>query len=580
MANKRVRTNPRYLEFTALAGGQSYTVNGDGVVIDETLAPTLVAAGTALGVGTVVTDSPAAVTPPDSPLTPEQLATVAATLSATLAPLIAAAIEAGLPAAVEEYLAFGERIALLIQQGEDEQAAALAASIGLYGSASNFRDDFADLTAWVQPATPGLTVSGGKAFSGGTGNARGANHAWEIPMGTEARAVFIVNVPSTATDVLAVVGVSDDAIGAIPASGAANARGISIAHTNWIRKWDQGTITSFTPTTTFTPGVPVVVVVTVDDAFLSVVARQAGNDLEYRTQWPRAGYSINNLFMFISDARTTAGISIGPVVARKAIVTPTVRTGVEGITRTTHWSGTGTSSGSGEAFKIQLPPSYNSTVASPVMFHFHGASGSEHNITDNANTRTVGDAFLAAGYIVVSACHNSWKNSWGNQLSLDAYVAAYETLKANYAIGPVVLVGESMGGIESLLTLAQDNIPGVVAWLGLVPSYDLAYQFTMPAWESTIRANYGIALDGSDFAEKTAGHNPAVMNPRQFRKVPMWMLVGTGDTQVPEDPNGRQLALDVAGVAPVTKIEGSGGHGISYAAHTAAMVAFANSHIA
>lgn len=82
MANKRVRTNPSYLEFTATSGGQSYTVTGRGVVVNETLVAALVAAGVAVGVGTAVEDSPLPVTPPTSPLTPEQLATVAETLSA------------------------------------------------------------------------------------------------------------------------------------------------------------------------------------------------------------------------------------------------------------------------------------------------------------------------------------------------------------------------------------------------------------------------------------------------------------------------------------------------------------------
>lgn len=74
MANKRVRTTPRYLSFVATAGGQNYTVTGDGVVVDETLVAGIVAVGNSIGVATVVTDSAAPVTPPDSPFTDEQYA--------------------------------------------------------------------------------------------------------------------------------------------------------------------------------------------------------------------------------------------------------------------------------------------------------------------------------------------------------------------------------------------------------------------------------------------------------------------------------------------------------------------------
>lgn len=65
MANKRIRTTPSYLEYAATTGGQTYTVTGTGVVVDEGLVTAIVAAGTTLGVSTIVTDSTAPTTPPD-----------------------------------------------------------------------------------------------------------------------------------------------------------------------------------------------------------------------------------------------------------------------------------------------------------------------------------------------------------------------------------------------------------------------------------------------------------------------------------------------------------------------------------
>jgi hypothetical protein len=87
---------------------------------------------------------------------------------------------------------------------------------------------------------------------------------------------------------------------------------------------------------------------------------------------------------------------------------------------------------------------------------------------------------------------------------------------------PIVIVtyGNSMGGLESLLTLAERRIPCILASLVTVPVTNLAASHADAVSTTTIRTAYGMASDGSDYAAKTSGHDPLLMKGWQFRGLP------------------------------------------------------------
>ncbi|NKW08221.1 hypothetical protein GS938_21130 [Rhodococcus hoagii] len=416
-------------------------------------------------------------------------------------------------------------------------------------------------------------------FSTGSGGASsGANHAIGLGPTETMRAVFVLEQLSGGSSGATVIGFSKDAVGAAPAASFANGYGIGIPASSsaQVKRYNAGSTEDL--------GVASgsgqwIVTVTVDLTCASVVARPVDGSAEFRGRWDRAGINVNNLQIFMSDVRGTSGQAISKASMRRAVSTMSPRAGIEGIGASVHWSRLGTS-----GFRIALPKSYDSRVPTPTVVLFHGGGSDETHWADNANGRGVANTFLDAGYIVIGASHTSNRVTYGAQISLDAYAIAFEQAAKLYNLGPVVFYGNSMGGIESLLSLAQGRIPGVVAWIGSVPtaSLEAAWDFTPGYLDRTveIKAAYGIAGDGADYASKTAGHDPMLLDPKAFGGVPMYAVVATDDTSVHQARNWDVFAPRVAPYAQEMKrLDITGGHSSSQiAANAASMVEFAKKY--
>jgi hypothetical protein len=441
-----------------------------------------------------------------------------------------------------------------------------------YEDAASLTESWANLTAWTLAGTPGLQVSGGKAFSTGQGGGSGATRPWALGTTGTGRAVFNYTRAAAPGTGGVIIGVSKDASGATPSAGGGNAIGIYLKGGNNTQVMNQGTATDI-PVTGILPAGNYIVTVTVDAVNISLVIVKTDGTNEQRAKVARAGFNIQTLYVFNSDANQLTGSSIGALGARQAIATVTPRAGIEGVGRTIHWS-----SNAGNNCKLELPPAYDSRTPVPLVIAFHGNSSDENLFTDNAGQKTVGDALVNAGFAVLSAAYSPGTSTWGAQGSLDAYYAAYKWTRDNYAIGPVALYGNSMGGIESLLTLAERRIPGIVAWVGMSPAFDLANAYANATFTATINAAYGIPGSGT-YAAQTAGHDPALMAGSAFRGLPMRAWAATDDATVPKVNNADPL---MALVAPFA-VEGSvvattGGHSFDMSTYVAALVAFLNQY--
>jgi acetyl esterase/lipase len=233
--------------------------------------------------------------------------------------------------------------------------------------------------------------------------------------------------------------------------------------------------------------------------------------------------------------------------------------------------------------KVELPPTYDARVPAPVMIYFHGAGGSEHQFSDAASQKQVMLAALAAGYIVVSASDNIYASGFGADAAIECYPLAYQWARDNFNIGPVVFHVNSMGGIESLITLSQRRIPGVVAWCGTSPTSNLRTAYDNAAFTASIAGAYGIAGDGSDYAAKTTGHDPMLLDGDAFRGLPMMFLHATDDAVIPKATNTDMFkariapfALEVIDVGGIT-----GGHSFTVTStQAAAIIAFFNKYTA
>jgi len=427
-----------------------------------------------------------------------------------------------------------------------------------------FTESWANLTAWTTQATPGVQVSGGVLYSTGSqGSGSGANHAFPVTSTGKFRFVLQVKAVTGATSGSLIVGINPDAAGAVPTAGAAGVRGFQftsagdiIALTNPIVPGTTtpaaGNVTVGTYTTQY-----YTITFTGDGTTLSAVITNADGSGEYMAKWAQNSNAINNLYVFCSDSRALTGHGIGPLGARKSFSTLPPSAAVEDrAARTVMWT---SPNGSTNA-RIALPPGYDSRVPAPLVIFCHGSGGSEQSVTGSSgNYQSVAAALNSAGFIVASTTGTP-ADEWGNQSVLDSIYSMYTYIRDRFALGPVVMWGGSMGGLAALLTVAEGRIPGIVALMLNQPVCNLAYVYAN-GFTAGVKAAYGIASDGSDYATKTAGHDPMLKPGTAYRGLPVWVSYSAGDTAVPPAQNATPFLNLVRPYArSITEYVGTGNH--------------------
>lgn len=452
-----------------------------------------------------------------------------------------------------------------------ERATALATSRVNWEDTASIVERWTDLTAWTPTAASNLQISGGNVYANGAGGNSGATRPWALGTTGVGRAVFVIRrvIGASGSGGLG-VGVSTSA--AAPTAGAATARALYVAAggVNTVQSIDNGTFTTI-GTGSISAGTHVVTVVA-DPTYLSITLRKNDGSLEYRARWARAGFSIQSLYIFNSDANALTGGYIGPLAARQAIATSTSRAGIEDQFPGAHWTASGAAN-----IRVATPTTYDSRRPLPVLMAFHGNGSNALHFADNANGYGVANAFLAAGYLVVSADNNANVSTWGAQAGLDAYYLAYKYVRDNYPIGPLVLYGNSMGGMEALLSLAERRLPGIAALILTVPATNLAENYANALFTATITTAYGIS---GDYAAKTAGHDPTLLPMTAYRGVPIWALYASDDASVTPAANWQTFAPLITPYSPevVTTVVTGGHSTASIASNAAAMVTFADKY--
>jgi hypothetical protein len=437
-----------------------------------------------------------------------------------------------------------------------DQYASLAASrTGYEDTASSiFTEAWASASAnWVQGANP-CQVSGGVLYAGATqGGGSGQNKSVALAGSENLRAVFTVNLVTGGSSGGLAIGVSSAAAGVAPGAGGADAFGLYFRSFNAIpQQVSAGSFTELTGQNAFAAGT-YIVTVTVDQTYISVAAARTDGTGEIYTRRLRAGFNVNNLYVFNSDTRQLTGHGVGVCSSRKGLQTITPRTFGEGVTKTVSWSGDGTNS-----WMVFLPAGYDSRRPLPVVMCFHGSGTDETAWISNGNYSALQRACVNAGYIVVSCSLNASKTTWGNAASTNAYYAAYKYLRDNYAIGPVAIFANSMGGIESLNALAANKIPGVVAWVGTAATTNLLDNYNNTTFTSSITASYGIS---GDYEVKTLGKDPQLLPEYSFRQIPMLFITPTDDAAISSPNNALTFIPKMQAVCPlVTSTLTTGGH--------------------
>ncbi len=167
---------------------------------------------------------------------------------------------------------------------------------------------------------------------------------------------------------------------------------------------------------------------------------------------------------------------------------------------------------------------------------------------------------LDAGFILARTA--AFGENWGCQRACDAHVDLHALVKNHFSIGAILYLSQSMGGYTGLLCLAQQKIPGVVGWAGIYPACNLHNLYDSRQFTAEIRAAYDIETDGSNYDAKTAGHDPVLLKPNDFRGTRMRFYASYGDTVVSRAENTDKFAALVRSTALESQvIDCTGNHG-------------------
>lgn len=157
--------------------------------------------------------------------------------------------------------------------------------------------------------------------------------------------------------------------------------------------------------------------------------------------------------------------------------------------------------GSSELAAVHVRNDHVQELGVDLVIFFHGLNGDHDNFIGNNKSRTVAHALLDnSRYILCES--NAQGQNFGNDASLDDYFAVYDYVTRTYNIESVFLIGQSMGGIASLLALHDGRFENVKAWVGIAALTNLTEANTQ-----RLKDAYGYTND-SDYEVVTAGHDP------------------------------------------------------------------------
>lgn len=157
-------------------------------------------------------------------------------------------------------------------------------------------------------------------------------------------------------------------------------------------------------------------------------------------------------------------------------------------------------------------------------------------------------AAVNEGYIFAASRMHG--DSWGNANALTDLTNLYNYVNTMWPVSNVILIGGSMGGLATALAKPYASVPNLKGCIGIDAVFDLAAMHANPSYTTTIRTAYGVAGDGSDYASKTAGHDPMLRPASDFGTVRWRFYASDTDALVPPAAHSDAFAAKIASTAP------------------------------
>ena len=279
-----------------------------------------------------------------------------------------------------------------------------------------------------------------------------------------------------------------------------------------------------------------------DDNEVSLTVTNAARTYEEQVRFGRSAMpTISNLCLYVRDANNVSSFSLtGFKISTSALKDRTTE-----LTDFVLAPQVG-----GQPARIVIPKNYDPRKPVPLLMSQHGSGADEKylfdpNIYSGTSLRDWYQAMSNAGFIVAGSRQHG--ENWGNDASVDDVLNLIEWIKDNYAINAVFLSGYSMGGLSSLsaaraAAARRISIQGVLLFepvISLLSAYN--------TFGAAIRAAYGIAGDGSDYASKTAGSDPMLAPVEEYGTTPYLMIASSGDNTVPPASHATPFLAKLAG---------------------------------
>lgn len=193
-----------------------------------------------------------------------------------------------------------------------------------------------------------------------------------------------------------------------------------------------------------------------------------------------------------------------------------------------------------------------------LMICAHGHNGSEETI-NNPQMITTRDQALDQGWLVASSYAHG--NAWSNDTALDDYRRVYDWVESMFTITDVLLHGQSMGGLTVMNLTAKDAIPDVRATVSIDGALNLASAYASGSYKAAITAAYGIAANGSDYAQKTADHDAVLQPVAAYKDKRLLIESSPADTSIPKATNSDVFYQNYMGYPSLlTTFSGAGTH--------------------
>ena len=163
------------------------------------------------------------------------------------------------------------------------------------------------------------------------------------------------------------------------------------------------------------------------------------------------------------------------------------------------------------------------------LMMFHGSGGSDDVIDAEVFAPYVEGA-IDAGWVVTAATlgGNSWGNAFAHECiaNVDAYVSSV------FAIGPLLLLGESQGGGTLFSVLLRKTVPSIAAAVVFAPAVNFRWVCEKGTSSPAIRAAYGATP--ADFADKIRGYGALTGVAADFAGYRLRVRSSYDDTMTPK----------------------------------------------